>query len=228
MISRRSLLVSGAALTAATLAARGATLRTTLTGSMEQGSLIVGQTESGALVAFDDKVLHVSPEGIFACGLDWNRTVPAHLSVQFTDGSSDPHEIVPVLRSYTTQRVNGLPPETVTPPPDVLERIHREAVLIGEARNKDSDAIWFVEPFDWPAPGIMSGSFGSQRIDNGTVMAPHMGVDTANVEGTPIHAPANGTVLISTTFISMVASFCSITAMACRPAICIRADEWCA
>jgi murein DD-endopeptidase MepM/ murein hydrolase activator NlpD len=43
----------------------------------------------------------------------------------------------------------------------------------------------------------MSGVFGSQRIDNGQPMSPHMGVDMANIEGTPIHAPANATVSIS-------------------------------
>ena len=39
--------------------------------------------------------------------------------------------------------------------------------------------------------------FGSQRIDNGVPMAPHFGVDMAAPVGTPIHAPAAGTVAIS-------------------------------
>jgi murein DD-endopeptidase MepM/ murein hydrolase activator NlpD len=197
MISRRALLASGGALAAAAFSARAAAPRVTLTGSMEQGSLIVGRTEPNARVLFDDAPLHVSPEGLFACGLEWNRTGAAHLSAQFADGSSEAHEISPVVRTYNVQHVNGLPPNTVTPPADVLERIHREAEMIGEARRKDSDAIWFSEPFDWPAPGIMSGVFGSQRVDNGQPMSPHMGVDIANVEGTPIHAPASATVSIS-------------------------------
>jgi murein DD-endopeptidase MepM/ murein hydrolase activator NlpD len=197
MISRRALLASGGALAAAAFSARAAAPRVTLTGSMEQGSLIVGHTEPSARVLFDDAPLHISPEGLFACGLEWNRTGAAHLSAQFADGSSEAHEISPVVRTYNVQHVNGLPPNTVTPPADVLERIHREAEMIGEARRKDSDAIWFAEPFDWPAPGIMSGVFGSQRVDNGQPMSPHMGVDMANVEGTPIRAPANATVLIS-------------------------------
>jgi murein DD-endopeptidase MepM/ murein hydrolase activator NlpD len=164
---------------------------------MEQGSLIVGRTEPGARATFDGTSMRVSAEGIFACGLEWNRTQVAHLSVQFTDGVSEARDILPIARAYAVQRVNGLPPNTVTPPPEMLERIRRENELVYEARQKDSEAIWFAEPFDWPAPGIMSGTFGSQRIDNGTTMAPHMGVDMANLEGTPIRAPADATVSIS-------------------------------
>jgi len=197
MISRRALLASGGALTVMAFSARATSSRVTLSGTMEQGSLIVGRTEPRARVLFDSDPLHVSPEGLFACGLEWNRTEAAHLSVQFADGTSESHEIAPVVRTYNVQHVNGLPPNTVTPPADVLERIHREVEIIGDARRKDSDAVWFAEPFDWPAPGVMSGVFGSQRIDNGQPMSPHMGVDMANIEGTPIHAPANATVSIS-------------------------------
>ena len=41
----------------------------------------------------------------------------------------------------------------------------------------------FAQPFDWPAKGIMSGTFGSQRIDNGKPMAPHFGVEAGMVAG---------------------------------------------
>ena len=57
--------------------------------------------------------------------------------------------------------------------------------------------VWFADGFDWPAPGIVSGVFGSQRIDNGVPMAPHLGVDMAAPQGTPIHAPADGIVSLA-------------------------------
>jgi murein DD-endopeptidase MepM/ murein hydrolase activator NlpD len=197
VISRRNLLASSAALVSMPLVSRASVSRYSLSGTMEQGSLIVGRTESGARVTFDGTSLRVSPDGVFACGLEWNRTQVAHLSIQFADGLSEVRDIVPLARTYVVQRVNGLPPNTVTPPPEMLERIRRENEMVYAARQTDSDAIWFADRFDWPAPGIMSGTFGSQRIDNGHPMAPHMGVDMANAEGTPICAPADAHVSIS-------------------------------
>jgi murein DD-endopeptidase MepM/ murein hydrolase activator NlpD len=197
MISRRTLLVGGSALTMAPLVVRADGSRLDLTGSMEQGTLIVGRTERGARVVFDAFRLNVSPDGIFACGMEWDRTKPAHLSATFSDGTTRNRDLIPIVRQYPVQRVTGLPPSTVSPSPEELERIGREHEQLVEARKKDSDAVWFAEPFDWPAPGILSGVFGSQRIDNGKPMSPHFGVDVANAEGTPIHAPADAAVSIS-------------------------------
>ena len=78
-----------------------------------------------------------------------------------------------------------------------MERIKKEAGEIYIARQRDTAGDDFLSGFDWPAPGIESGVFGSQRIDNGVPMAPHFGVDMAAPTGTPIHAPADGTVSLS-------------------------------
>jgi murein DD-endopeptidase MepM/ murein hydrolase activator NlpD len=101
------------------------------------------------------------------------------------------------VRQYEIQRVNGLPQNTVTPPPEVKARIAREAENVYLARLTDSGGSDFLSGFDWPAPGIESGIFGSQRIDNGVPMSPHYGVDMAAPVGTPIHAPADGVISIS-------------------------------
>jgi murein DD-endopeptidase MepM/ murein hydrolase activator NlpD len=201
VISRRAALASGAAALVLPTLARADTGRVTLRGTMEQGSLIVGKTASGARVTFDDKDLSVSPAGYFACGLDWDRTAPARLTVQLNGvGAPDIQLITPIARQYNVQHVNGLPPKTVSPPPADLERIKQEHVRLALARRTDSEHLWFAETFDWPAPGIMSGVFGSQRIDNGKPMSPHMGVDMANVEGTPIHAPTDAVVALTDDF----------------------------
>ena len=200
MISRRLLLATGAAAAALPSLARADNSPLVLTGSMEQGSLIVGRTAAGAKVFFDGDPVHVSPEGIFAVGLDWDRTRAARLEVRVDANAGAIRTITPVLRQYNVQHVNGLPPNTVSPPPDVLERIKEEHRRLAEARRTDSDRIWFADPFDWPAPGIMSGVFGSYRIDNGKPMSPHMGVDMANVEGTPIHAPSDAIVALTDDF----------------------------
>ena len=103
----------------------------------------------------------------------------------------------PKARTYEVQRINGLPQKFVTPSKKNLARIHREAMTIVAARKRDTAGVGFAEPFEWPFPGIVSGVYGSQRIDNGTPMAPHLGVDIAAPEGTPIHAPADAVVSIA-------------------------------
>ena len=200
MISRRLLLASGAASLALPALARAETPPLTLTGTLEQGSLIVGRTMPDARVTFDGEALRVSPEGIFACGLDWDRTKVARIEAGFGAVDRAMRDVTPIVRQYNIQHVNGLPPSTVSPPAADLERIKQEHARLAAARKTDSEHIWFADPFDWPAPGIMSGVFGSQRIDNGKPMSPHMGVDMANVEGTPIHAPSDAAVLLSDDF----------------------------
>ena len=85
----------------------------------------------------------------------------------------------------------------VTLPAEVLERRKHEVALIAAARAKDSDFDWFAGKFDWPAHGIVSGVFGSQRILNDKPMEPHFGVDIAAPAGTPITAPAPARVALA-------------------------------
>jgi murein DD-endopeptidase MepM/ murein hydrolase activator NlpD len=86
----------------------------------------------------------------------------------------------------------------VTPTdPEIQARINRESAVIVAARTRYTDANWYADGFDWPTKGILSGTFGSQRILNGTAGAVHYGVDVTlpergAIEGKPITAPAPG------------------------------------
>ena len=167
-----------------------------LTNSREQGSLVVGKNAVPAEVSLDGQALRVSPEGLFVFGIAYDRTEPLHLHLIYSQFAPLDSIIPPVVRQYEIQRINGLPQKFVTPSPQDLERIKRENAAIFEARKRDTDGIGFSQPFDWPFAGRLSGIYGSQRIDNGTPMAPHLGVDIAAPEGTPIHAPADAVVSI--------------------------------
>jgi murein DD-endopeptidase MepM/ murein hydrolase activator NlpD len=172
--------------------------RFTVTGAMTQGSLALGQAPPGSTVALDGRPLRVLPDGRFVFGFAPGQTRAALVTVRYPDGGGDSRSFTPAPRPYDIQHVNGLPQNTVTPPPEVAARIEREAAAIYLARLEDSDGDGdFLSGFDWPAPGILSGVFGSQRIDNGVPMSPHYGVDMAAPAGTPILAPADGTVGIS-------------------------------
>ena len=202
MIDRRGVLRAAILLAAqpALGCATAPIARTNLSGSFEQGSLVLGRTDPGAEVRLGDIGIRVSPNGQFAFGIEFDRVSPLLLSIRFPDGTSESRSIVPVVRHYDIQRITGLPEEYVSPPPDIAERIKREHAAVTEARNRDTDGLGFAQPFDWPAAGIISGVFGSQRILNGEPKAPHFGVDIAAPVGAPIHAPADGVVTMSDDF----------------------------
>lgn len=116
----------------------------------------------------------------------------------FKDGSKDTQSVTPLARTYEVQRINGLPPEKAHPStPAIVERIKRENEMVAQARIRATPGVGFAEPFDWPVPGIISGLFGSERILNGQPSPPHSGLDIAAPQGTPIHAPADGTVVLA-------------------------------
>jgi murein DD-endopeptidase MepM/ murein hydrolase activator NlpD len=180
------------------LSARADDVRFTVTGAMEQGSLALGQAPAGSRVALDGRPLRVTAGGRFVFGFAPDQAKASLITVRYPEGGGDSRSFTPTARQYEEQRVNGLPQNTVTPPREVQARIEKEAETIYLARLTDTAGNGdFLAGFDWPAPGILSGVFGSRRIDNGVPMSPHYGVDMAAPVGTPIHAPADGTVGIS-------------------------------
>jgi len=196
MIPRRVFLSGGCAFAAVPFVARADLARLSLAGSLQQGSLVVG-TAKGARVTVNGAPSQVSSDGVFAFGFNYDQTGSSLVVASFSDGRSESREVVPVVRKYDIQQVNGLPENTVHIPPEAEARIRRENALVAEARKRDTAATDFCKPFDWPVKGIVSGTFGSQRIDNGTPMTPHFGVDIAAAKGTPIHAPADGVVSLA-------------------------------
>jgi murein DD-endopeptidase MepM/ murein hydrolase activator NlpD len=197
MIHRRAFMLNAVAAALIPSLAQAASSRLSLSGSQEQGGLVVVKAEPGAKASVDGKALLVSPEGLFAFGIAYDRTDSATIRVDFVDGTSETRIVSPVVRHYEVQSITGLPQKFVTPAPEELQRIKEEHVRLAVARKMDMPENWFSEPFDWPFPGIISGVYGSQRILNGTPMAPHLGVDIAAPAGTPIHAPARARVAIS-------------------------------
>jgi murein DD-endopeptidase MepM/ murein hydrolase activator NlpD len=197
MIERRAFLAYSSAAVVFSRAALSQISRILLSGSLEQGSLVLGKAEPGARVTVDAAPVHVSPAGEFAFGFTWDQTKPSEIVAHFADGASQTRAVTPVARHYEVQRIGGLPEKMVTLPPEALERRKREVAMIVAARTRDSDLDWFAERLDWPAQGIVSGVFGSQRILNGKPMEPHFGVDIAAPAGTPITAPAPARVALA-------------------------------
>lgn len=174
-----------------------ATAATTLDGNLTQGGLVIGRTDPGVSVSLDDRAVRVGPDGTFILGFHRDAPASAELTVTAPGGAVERRTLAVAPRTFDIQRIDGLPPKMVTPPPEVLERIRRENAQIAALRTIDRPEPMFRSGFIWPATGRISGVYGSQRILNGEAKQPHYGVDIAAPVGTPIKAPADGVVVLA-------------------------------
>ena len=115
----------------------------------------------------------------------------------YPDGRQETRDLGGRAADYQVQRIDGLPASKVTPPEEVWERIKRENAEIAKVRQVDRPDADFLSGFAWPAHGVISGVYGSQRILNGKPKQPHYGIDIAAPTGTPVTAPADGVVVLA-------------------------------
>jgi murein DD-endopeptidase MepM/ murein hydrolase activator NlpD len=167
-----------------------------LDGHATQGGVLFGTVEPGAKVALDGHPVEVAADGHFVLGFGRDAKPSAQLAVQHPDGSAETRSVAITQRQYDIQRIDGLPPDMVSPPPSIFARVENEQALVNKARLTDIHEPLFESGFVWPVQGIITGVYGSQRILNGEPRAPHMGVDIAGAVGTPIVAPADGVVTL--------------------------------
>lgn len=168
-----------------------------LRGTPEQGGLVYGRVAAGAQVWLDAAAVRVTPSGDFVIGFDRDAKPAAQLAIVDRTGRRHLQTLAVKQRQYAIQRVAGVPPRTVEPPPEELERIAKEQKLVATARAIDSDRREFLGPFQWPLLGPISGVYGSQRFYNGEPRRPHFGVDVAASVGAPVRAPAAATVTLA-------------------------------
>ena len=168
-----------------------------LDGGIVQGGIVFGKAAPGSSVRLDGREIMVSEAGDFVIGFGRDETGERMLEVRAPDGAAESIALPVAKREYNIERVDGLPPKTVTPDPESLERIRREAAMVREARARRDDRTDYAGGFAWPASGRLSGFYGSQRILNGEPRRPHFGVDVAAPTGSPVHAPAGGVVTMA-------------------------------
>ena len=166
-------------------------------GKFEQGSFILGKTEPGSKVVIDKRKIRVSKEGYFAFGLGRDRKNDVLIKI-INKGKFETYEKKIYKKKYKIQRIDGLPKKQVTPPKEVYDRIKKDNILIGQARQIDSSLDYFKNKFIKPIDGaIITGVYGSQRILNGKPRRPHYGLDYAADEGSTIKAMMNGVVTLA-------------------------------
>ena len=164
-----------------------------LNGKFIQGHFILGKTTPNTKITIDKKKIKVSKEGYFAFGIEKDRK----FNIVITEGKN---KIIKTIqkRKYNIQRIEGLPKKKVTPPEEFYARIKKENKLIADAREIDSNLVFFKEKFITPInDAIITGVYGSQRILNGIPKWPHYGLDFAQKKGTPIKAMNDGVVTLA-------------------------------
>jgi murein DD-endopeptidase MepM/ murein hydrolase activator NlpD len=98
-------------------------------------------------------------------------------------------------KEYAAQHITLKNKRMVEPGPKELQRIEREQKIILRAFHAWTDTSEPPLRFDLPARGRLSSPFGLRRFFNNQPRQPHSGLDIAAPTGTPIVAPAPGTVI---------------------------------
>ncbi|MBT6121759.1 MAG: M23 family metallopeptidase [Candidatus Puniceispirillum sp.] len=168
-----------------------------ISGYPLEGHLIIARTAPDYKVTLDGADVSVTDDGLFVIGFHRDSDDDVALKITDKNGVVLTTILSPAQRDYNIQRIDGLKQSMVTPPKAVLDRIKADSKKVREARIMPAPLGDFWRGLDWPVLGRISGVFGSQRILNGKPRAPHYGIDIAAPAGTPIHAPASGTITLA-------------------------------
>ena len=176
---------------------------TTLTlrcaGAFVQGGMGLCRTLPGAAMSIDGVASGAADENGWAL-IGFTREHPASARIEASAGGRTVTQDFAIQpRVFTTQAVNGLPQDTVTPPqtPEVQARIAREFAEKQQGFASFAPMEGWLDGFEIPVQGVNTGPWGNARVLNGREAPPHFGYDIAAPEGTPIHAPASGVVTLA-------------------------------
>ena len=121
---------------------------------------------------------------------------PGHAEISLAGAAAAPRrlgfDIEP--KEYVIQALT-VEPKHVDLSKHDLARYGREKLKLEQAFATFSDTAPATLHLAAPVPGTRSSTFGSRRIFNGQARNPHTGMDIAAVAGTPVVAPAAGTVI---------------------------------
>ncbi|MEM7570096.1 MAG: M23 family metallopeptidase [Pseudomonadota bacterium] len=163
-----------------------------------QGGIVYGTAREGAQVWLDARRVPVSEDGRFFLAFHYNAAGTAGLKVRSKDGREDVYDLTIKPRDFRIERIDGLPQNKVTAPPERQKRIAAEAAIKRKARTQRGMHQNWREAFIDPVETYrISGFYGSQRILNGVPKRPHYGIDLAAPRGTPVKAPAGGVVTLA-------------------------------
>ena len=164
------------------------------------GIHVVNLPEHASTISYRDReVLVLDNQAFLGVSI---RTKPGEQTywLIMDDGSREKKSFLVEAKKYPEQHIKIANKRMVNPIEEDLVRIRGERKRMDEQYNLQSDNPTNVRPFVKPVNGITSGAYGRRRVFNGEHRRPHSGMDIAAARGTPINAPAPGTVSLTGNF----------------------------
>ena len=140
-------------------------------------------------------------------------------------------------KQYEEQHLTLKNRHMVNPSAEELKRIRHEHVVINRALRGFRPLQAVPTHFILPVIGRVSSTFGLRRFFNGQARKPHSGIDLAVPEGTPVQAPAAGSISTTgnfffdgnTVFIDhgqgLVTMYCHLSEIDVKPGQEVQAGE---
>ena len=168
-----------------------------ISGYPVEGNLIVARTNPSNKIKINNEFLEIDESGIFVFGFHRDEENPIKLVIINNENEQFKTSIKPIKRVYKIQRIDGLKKSMVTPPEDTISRIKSDRKKVNRARKVKLEMGDFIQGFDWPLKGLITGVYGSQRILNDIPKSPHFGIDISVPTGTSVKAPASGIITLT-------------------------------
>jgi len=168
-----------------------------ISGYPVEGNLIVARTNPSNKIKINNEFLEIDESGIFVFGFHRDEENPIKLVIINNENEQFKTSIKPIKRVYKIQRIDGLKKSMVTPPEDTISRIKSDRKKVNRARKVKLEMGDFIQGFDWPLKGLITGVYGSQRILNDIPKSPHFGIDISVPIGTSVKAPASGIITLT-------------------------------
>lgn len=164
---------------------------------LTQGGWARGTALAGTGVQLDGKDVPLAADGTFLIAFDRDAPAAARLAASAPDGFRTALDLAIAPRAWRIEHVNAPMRPPSVPSADYQRIRAAELVRIAAARKIVTAAAGWRQAMIRPAPGRISGLFGSQRVYQGQPGSYHTGLDLAARSGTPILCPADGVVVLA-------------------------------
>lgn len=139
-------------------------------------------------------------QGVVLLGVPYGRkgdSVSLKITTVGSGGYKAYERSIPVvLRTYPEQRLTVQNKYVELAQKDLDRHNAERARVLKALSGMNAGRLWTL-PFMRPVPGDLSSAYGLTRYFNDKPRSPHKGIDLRGAAGTPIHACAEGTVVLA-------------------------------